>query len=167
MIRSTSPPKSACPGVSTMLIFVLLYITAVVLAKIVIPLSCSKGFESNIRSCTSSLSRNVWEEVSKEFTNVVFPWSTCAIIAMFLISIMYPPWRKALSILGSCVRRCNQKNTKKSKKAHFFIDFVKAKPYILSCGVPLFSPSLGLNLDTAKSRSKGENSTCLRKKKRT
>lgn len=47
---STSPPKSACPGVSMMLILTSLYLTAVFLDRIVIPRSRSKSLESRIRS---------------------------------------------------------------------------------------------------------------------
>ena len=83
--RSTSPSKSAWPGVSTMLIFTPLYITDVFFDKIVIPLSFSRSFESITLSCTCSLSLKTWLCLSKASTNVVFPWSTCAIIATFLI----------------------------------------------------------------------------------
>eukprot|EP00966_Prymnesium_polylepis_P089113 2062690-Prymnesium_polylepis.1 len=48
--RSTSPPKSACPGVSTMLILMPPYVTAAFLARIVMPRSRSWSFESMIRS---------------------------------------------------------------------------------------------------------------------
>ena len=56
--RSTSPPKSACPGVSTIFIFTPLYITDVFLERIVIPLSFSKSFESITLSLTCSFSLN-------------------------------------------------------------------------------------------------------------
>jgi hypothetical protein len=52
-MRSTSPPKSACPGVSTMLIFTSFHVTAVFLARMVIPRSFSSGFESMTRSSTA------------------------------------------------------------------------------------------------------------------
>ena len=48
--RSTSPPKSACPGVSMMLIFVPLYSIATFLARIVIPRSRSRSLLSKINS---------------------------------------------------------------------------------------------------------------------
>ena len=48
-IRSTSPPKSACPGVSTMLIFTSPQWTAVFLERMVMPLSRSRGLESMTR----------------------------------------------------------------------------------------------------------------------
>ena len=83
--RSTSPPKSACPGVSTIFIFISLYITDVFLASIVIPLSFSRSFESITLSCTCSFALKVPLCLKSASTNVVFPWSTCAIIATFLI----------------------------------------------------------------------------------
>ena len=49
-IRSTSPPKSAWPGVSTILILTSSLITAVHLARIVMPRSFSKSLESIARS---------------------------------------------------------------------------------------------------------------------
>ena len=49
-MRSTSPPKSAWPGVSTMLIFVPCQTTDVFLARIVMPRSRSSGLESMTRS---------------------------------------------------------------------------------------------------------------------
>ncbi len=56
--RSTSPPKSAWPGVSTMLIFTPRQVTAVFLARMVMPFSRSRSFESMTRSTISSLARN-------------------------------------------------------------------------------------------------------------
>ena len=82
---STSPPKSACPGVSTMFILISPCITDVFLESIVIPLSFSWSFESITLSCTCSFSLNTWLCFNNASTSVVFPWSTCAIIAMFLI----------------------------------------------------------------------------------
>jgi len=87
--RSTSPPKSACPGVSTMFIFTPSYITDVFLERIVIPLSFSISPESIILSDTCSFSLNTWLCFNKASTNVVFPWSTCAIIAIFLIFLLF------------------------------------------------------------------------------
>ena len=86
---STSPPKSACPGVSTILIFTPLNITAVFFANIVIPLSFSWSFESITLSATCSLSLNTWLCLNNASTNVVFPWSTCAMIAIFLIFLLF------------------------------------------------------------------------------
>ena len=84
--RSTSPPKSAWPGVSMMLILVLPYVTAVFLERIVIPLSRSISLESMTRSATSWLSRNTPLCFKSSSTSVVLPWSTWAMIATFLIS---------------------------------------------------------------------------------
>ena len=53
-LLSTSPPKSACPGVSTILIFISLYKIAVFFAVIVMPLSFSKSIESITLSETVS-----------------------------------------------------------------------------------------------------------------
>lgn len=53
--------------------------------SIVIPLSFSWSFESITLSCTCSFSLNTWLCFNNASTSVVFPWSTCAIIAMFLI----------------------------------------------------------------------------------
>ena len=80
--RSTSLPKSACPGVSTILMVWSLYLTEVHLAKMVIPRSRSKGLESKTVSwASSSLTVNCPASLSKESTTVVLPWSTCAMIA--------------------------------------------------------------------------------------
>ena len=57
--RSTSPPKSAWPGVSTILILISLYITAVFLDKMVIPRSRSSALESITRSATCSFARKI------------------------------------------------------------------------------------------------------------
>ncbi len=86
-MRSTSPPKSACPGVSTMLIFVSPHCTERFLARIVIPRSRSIGFESITRSSTCWLSRKVPACRSIWSTRVVLPWSTCAMMAMLRIDI--------------------------------------------------------------------------------
>ena len=82
--RSTSPPKSAWPGVSTILILMPLYIIAVFLERIVIPRSRSRSPESITRSATCSLERKMWLCCSMASTKVVLPWSTWAIIAIFL-----------------------------------------------------------------------------------
>jgi hypothetical protein len=72
-VRSTSPPKSAWPGVSTMLIFVLPKRTAVFFARIVMPFSRSRSFESMTRSITSWFSRNTPLCQSSASTSVVLP----------------------------------------------------------------------------------------------
>src|SRR6476469_6160527 len=79
--RSTSPPKSAWPGVSMMLIFAPPYRTAAFLARIVMPFSRSRSFESITRSATSWLARNTPVCQSMASTSVVLPWSTWAMMA--------------------------------------------------------------------------------------
>src|SRR5882757_3814802 len=81
--RSTSPPKSACPGVSTMFSLTPPWLTAVFLARIVIPFSRSRSIESITRSATSCPLRKVPVCHSIASTSVVLPWSTWAMIAMF------------------------------------------------------------------------------------
>ncbi len=70
---STSPPKSACPGVSTIFIFIFLYLTDVFFASMVIPRSLSRSLESITRSCTCSFSLKMplWRSIAS--TRVVFP----------------------------------------------------------------------------------------------
>ena len=73
IILSTSPPKSACPGVSRILILTPLYSRAVVLAKIVIPRSFSRALESIDTLLTSSFSLNIPEVFKISSTKVVLP----------------------------------------------------------------------------------------------
>src|SRR5690606_37204699 len=80
--RSTSPPKSAWPGVSTMLIRLPCQVIAVFLDRIVMPRSFSWSFESMTRSASTVRSLNVPDCLSRQSTRVVLPWSTCATIAM-------------------------------------------------------------------------------------
>src|SRR5260221_9961676 len=80
-MRSTSPPKSAWPGVSTMLRRTSFHTTEVHLARIVMPRSRSRSFESIARSATCWLGRKVPLWASSLSTRVVLPWSTCAMIA--------------------------------------------------------------------------------------
>ncbi len=80
-MRSTSPPKSAWPGVSTMLIRVFFHTIEVALARIVMPRSRSRSFESIARSATRWFSRNEPDCCSRRSTSVVLPWSTWAMIA--------------------------------------------------------------------------------------
>ena len=82
-MRSTSPPKSAWPGVSTILIFTPLYMTAVFFERMVMPRSRSRSFESMTRSATFSLLRKMPLWRRSWSTSVVLPWSTCAMIATF------------------------------------------------------------------------------------
>src|SRR3989304_5695390 len=79
--RSTSPPKSAWPGVSTMLIFTSSYRTAAFFARIVIPFSRSRSVESRARSGSSNRESSWPDCRSMASTSVVLPWSTCAMIA--------------------------------------------------------------------------------------
>ena len=89
-MRSTSPPKSAWPGVSTMLTRVPFQTTEVALARMVMPRSRSRSFESMARSATCWLSRKVPLCLSRQSTSVVLPWSTCAMIATLRMSIYGP-----------------------------------------------------------------------------
>ena len=82
-MRSTSPPKSAWPGVSTMLMRISFHTTLVHLARIVMPRSRSRSLLSIARSATFWFSRNAPDCLRSSSTRVVLPWSTCAIIAMF------------------------------------------------------------------------------------
>ena len=58
----------------------------VFLARIVIPLSRSSSLESKTRSSTCWLSLKMRACFSIASTKVVLPWSTCAMMATFLIS---------------------------------------------------------------------------------
>src|SRR5438270_1863875 len=51
----------------------------------VMPFSRSRSFESIARSCTCSLARKVPVWRKRKSTRVVFPWSTCAMMAMLRI----------------------------------------------------------------------------------
>src|SRR5436190_22960197 len=57
------------------------YRTAVFFARIVMPFSRSRSFESITRSLTSWLARNAPDCQSRASTSVVLPWSTWATIA--------------------------------------------------------------------------------------
>ena len=84
--RSTSPPKSAWPGVSMMLILTPPWSTAVFLARMVMPFSRSRSPESMTRSLTDWLSRKAPDCQSMASTRVVFPWSTWATMATLRMS---------------------------------------------------------------------------------
>ncbi len=71
--RSTSPPKSACPGVSTMLMRVPPYSIAQFLARMVMPRSRSMSFESMMRSPMCSCAAKVPDCLSRQSTSVVLP----------------------------------------------------------------------------------------------
>ncbi len=81
-MRSTSPPKSAWPGVSTMLMRWPCHSTLVALARMVMPRSRSRSLESRARSTVAWLSRKAPDCLSSASTSVVLPWSTCAMMAM-------------------------------------------------------------------------------------
>ena len=81
-MRSTSPPKSAWPGVSTMLMRVSRQTSDVTFDRIVMPRSRSRSFESIARSATRWFSRKAPDCCSSRSTSVVLPWSTWAIMAM-------------------------------------------------------------------------------------
>ena len=83
-MRSTSPPKSAWPGVSTMLTRASFHTTEVALARMVMPRSRSRSLESITRSATRWFSRKAPDCCSSRSTSVVLPWSTWAMMAMFL-----------------------------------------------------------------------------------
>ena len=86
--RSTSPPKSAWPGVSTMLMCVPFQLTAQFLARMVMPRSRSMALLSMTVSTTFSCSAKVPDWRSSWSTIVVLPWSTCAMIAMLRICLL-------------------------------------------------------------------------------
>jgi hypothetical protein len=74
--RSTSPPKSACPGVSTTLMVTgpsgVDRVTAVFLAKIVMPFSRSRSPESRTRSTSvRPVTAPDWRSMAS--TSVVLP----------------------------------------------------------------------------------------------
>src|ERR671915_814186 len=94
--RSTSPPKSAWPGVSTRLSLTSPYRTAAFLARIVMPRSRSWSIESRMRSVSSSWAANTPDWRSMASTSVVLPWSTCAMIATLRMSsrLAMPPAAK-------------------------------------------------------------------------
>ena len=85
--RSTSPPKSAWPGVSTMLMWVPSQVTAQFLARMVMPRSFSMALLSITVSTTFSCSAKVPDWRNNWSTMVVLPWSTWAMIAMFRICL--------------------------------------------------------------------------------
>ena len=94
-MRSTSPPKSAWPGVSTMLMRVSFHWIEVALARIVMPRSRSRSFESIARSATRWFSRKVPDCCSRRSTRVVLPWSTWAMIATLRSDMNGVPVRAA------------------------------------------------------------------------
>src|SRR5450631_1107030 len=89
-MRSTSPPKSAWPGVSTILMRVPFQSTEAALARIVMPRSRSRSLESMARSTTRWFSRYAPDCCKSRSTRVVLPWSTCAMMATLRRSIRVP-----------------------------------------------------------------------------
>ena len=75
-MRSTSPPKSAWPGVSTMLMRAAPHSTEVHLARMVMPRSRSRSWLSMARSATRWLARTAPDWRNSWSTSVVLPWST-------------------------------------------------------------------------------------------
>ena len=95
MMRSTSPPKSAWPGVSTILIWYLSHLSEAFLARMVIPFSFSRSIESMTRSSSFSWAWKVPDCRSSWSTRVVLPWSTWAMIATLRMFSMRVPKRRA------------------------------------------------------------------------
>ncbi len=99
-MRSTSPPKSAWPGVSTMLTRMSFHCTEAALARMVMPRSRSRSLESMARSVTFWFSRKVPDCCSRRSTRVVLPWSTWAIMATlrrFMALLLVVQWSDARS----------------------------------------------------------------------
>ena len=99
-VRSTSPPKSAWPGVSMMLIRVPRKWMEVFLAMMVMPFSRSRSIESITRSATCSLARKMPLCQSIASTSVVLPWSTWAMMARLRTSSRVSEVKPVLSISG-------------------------------------------------------------------
>src|ERR1700685_1207480 len=104
-MRSTSPPKSAWPGVSTILMRVSFQTSEVALARMVMPRSRSRSLESSARSATRWFSRNEPDCCSRRSTRVVLPWSTWAIMAI---------WRSGVGLM---VCFCGAKNKNEPRGA--------------------------------------------------
>src|SRR6266496_679716 len=68
----------------------------------VIPFSRSRYIESMRRSSWDScwLARKVPDCLSKQSTSVVLPWSTCAIIAIFLICCIFLKPNRVMCLVG-------------------------------------------------------------------
>ena len=89
MTRSTSPLKSAWPGVSMMLILTPPWETEAFLARIVMPRSRSRGLVSMISAPTCWWARKTWPCINSASTSVVLPWSTWAMIARFRMALFW------------------------------------------------------------------------------
>ena len=86
--RSTSPPKSAWPGVSRMLILTPFQLALTFLDRMVIPRSRSRSLLSRINSPVSFRESTAWHWWMMLSTRVVLPWSTWAMMAMFRMPFM-------------------------------------------------------------------------------
>ena len=84
--RSTSPPKSECPGVSMMLILTSLYLIDTFFERIVMPRSRSRSLLSRMSSPAFWFLRKRCPASSILSTSVVLPWSTWAMMAMLRMS---------------------------------------------------------------------------------
>ena len=100
--RSTSPPKSAWPGVSMMLIVSPLCLTAVFFARIVMPFSRSRSLESITRSLTWACAPNAPDCHSIASTSVVLPWSTCATMATLRMSSRVASSVAVVMVISCC-----------------------------------------------------------------
>ena len=83
MLVHSSPPKSAWPGVSIMLILASSH-KMMCIWLMVMPRSFLRSLLSITRSSTAWLSRKVPDWRRMESISVVLPWSTCAMMAMFV-----------------------------------------------------------------------------------
>src|SRR5258708_1632537 len=95
--RSTSPPKSAWPGVSTMLMRVPPLWMAKFFGRMVIPRSRSMSLESITRSAIFSWEAKVPDCLSRQSTRVVLPWSTWAMMAMLRIGRCMGTWDRKVA----------------------------------------------------------------------
>ena len=106
--RSTSPPKSEWPGVSMMFIFVPFQLMETFFESIVMPRSLSSSLLSNTKSELFWPSRKRCPASIILSTSVVLPWSTCAMMAMFLIScilLVVLSGMSRASLFQFCVQR--------------------------------------------------------------
>ena len=111
-MRSTSPPKSAWPGVSTILMRVSFQTSEVALARMVMPRSRSRSLESSARSATRWFSRNEPDCCSRRSTRVVLPWSTWAIMAIL---------RSCMGPMGRVFGAVNQNEPRGARRSRRYI----------------------------------------------
>lgn len=111
--RSTSPPKSECPGVSMMLILTSLYLIDTFFERIVMPRSRSRSLLSRMSSPAFWFLRKRCPASSILSTSVVLPWSTWAMMAMLrmscilLIPFIYVGAKLRISFFCGVCRREN------------------------------------------------------------